>query len=200
MHLNRTRILSALASLALVLGVCATAFAATGTVTGKVTAVPEKYLGDTVVFIKDVPGTYPPTTKNLDQKGMKFSPGILLITKGDTVKFLNHDTVAHNVYSSDFEGYNLGTFQPGEERSYTFQDTTGAYTQLCSIHPEMLGYIFVGQNPFSATVGATGSYTLKDVPAGTYKLSVWNPKLKSADQTITVTAGKPVTADFSLKR
>ena len=143
--------------------------------------------------------TVKPKTLSMDQKNMTFIPHVLVVTKGDTVKFLNHDNVAHNVYSPDNDAYNLGTFKQNEERTHTF-DQEGAYTQLCSIHPEMLGYIFVGQNPYAAPVDAKGHYAIKDVPAGTYQLEVWNPKLKAPAKSVTVAAGQTVTADLSLKR
>lgn len=174
--------------------------AAGGTISGKVEATPAKYLPDTVVYVKSVPGTYPPRTHELDQKGMKFVPHVLAVGQGDTVKFLNHDKVAHNVYSPDGEGYNLGSFKEGQSASYTFKKA-GAYTQLCSIHPEMLGYVFVGQNPYAAAVDAKGHFTIKDVPPGTWQLAVWNgDKLKAPDRTVTVAAGKALTENFSLKR
>jgi plastocyanin len=171
-----------------------------GTISGKVDATPAKYLADTVVYLKSVPGTYPPRTISMDQKGLKFVPIMLAITQGDTVKFLNHDTVAHNVYSPDGEAYNLGTFKPEQEASYTFKKA-GTYSQLCSIHPEMLGYVFVGQNPYSAVVDAKGQYEIKDVPPGTYQLAVWNAdKLKAPDKSVTVAAGKAQQENISIKR
>src|SRR6266568_1181336 len=97
---------------------------------------------------------------------------VLLVAKGDTVKFLNHDTVAHNVYSPDGEAYNLGTFKPNEDRTHVF-DQEGAYTQLCSIHPEMLAFIYVAPNHLAAAVDAKGHYAIKDVPPGTYKLATF---------------------------
>ncbi len=191
---------SRLAVLALGLSaVAGPALAAGGTISGKVEATPPKYLEDTVVYLKDVPGSFPKRTEKMDQKGMKFIPHVLTVTKGDTVDFLNHDNVAHNVYSPDNEGYNLGTFKQNETRSHTF-DKTGTYSQLCSIHPEMLGYIFVGQNPYASAVDAKGHYAIKDVPPGTYQLEVWNAKLKAPAQSVTVASGQTVTKDLALKR
>jgi len=169
-------------------------------ITGKVTASVAKYLGDTVVYLRNVPGNYTPSKAVIDQKGMQFMPRIAAITAGDTVDFGNHDTVGHNVFSPDNEGFNLGTFPPGETRSYTFKKTNVSYSELCSIHPEMLGYIFVGQNPYHAVIDGSGTFTIKNVPAGTYAVAVWNPKLKAADQNVTVTAGAPATVSFSISR
>jgi plastocyanin len=182
-----------------VAGLSGMAFAAGGTVSGKVDATPAKYLEETVVYLKEVPGKHAPGTENMDQKGMKFIPHILTVTLGDSVDFLNHDSVAHNVYSPDNETYNLGSFKPEEKRSYTFK-TAGMYTQLCSIHPEMLGFIFVGQNPYSAVVDKEGSFTIKDVPAGSYTIAVWNSHLKAADKKVTVAEGQSAEVSFSLHR
>ena len=175
------------------------ALAAGGNVTGKVEATPAKYLEDTVVYLKKVPGSHPPRSVEMDQKGMKFIPRILIVTVGDTVKYLNHDSVDHNVFSPDNGGYNLGMFKGGETRTETFKKE-GVYTQLCSIHPEMLAYIFVGENPYAAAVDKTGRFTIKNVPPGTYQIAVWNPKLKADEQSVTVTAGKPAEVNFAIKR
>jgi plastocyanin len=182
-----------------VLTASATTLAADGTVSGKVDVTPAKYLEETVVYLKSVPGTHKPETHAMDQKGMTFIPHILVITEGDTVKFLNHDNVVHNVYSPDNEGYNLGSFKQNEDRSYTFAKT-GVYTQLCSVHPEMLGFIFVNQNPFAAVVDKKGSYVIKNVPPGTYQIAVWNSKLKGPEKSVTVTAGKTADENFTVKR
>jgi plastocyanin len=185
--------------LLLLLGAAAPAAAQTGSVTGKVEATPPKYVAETVVYLKAVPGAFAPKTVTMDQKALAFVPHVLVLTKGDTVKFLNHDTVAHNVYSPDADAYNLGTFKQNEERTHTFAEE-GVYTQLCSIHPEMLGWIFVGQNPFAAAVDAKGTFTIKDVPPGNWKLAVWNSHLKGAEQAVTVVAGRSTEAHVALKR
>ncbi len=170
-----------------------------GTVSGKVDVQPAKYLEETVVYLKSVPGAYKPETLAMDQQGMKFIPHLLVATQGDTVKFLNHDNVVHNVYSPDNEGFNLGSFKQNEDRSYTFSKP-GVYSQLCSVHPEMLGYVFVNQNPYAAAVDKKGVYVLKNVPPGTYQIAVWNSKLKGPEKSVTVIAGKTSEENFTVKR
>ena len=145
------------------------------------------------------PGGHAPRTHQMDQQGLKFSPHLLVITQGDTVRFLNHDAVAHNVYSPDGDAYNLGSFKGGEERTRTFS-TPGAYAQLCSIHPEMLGYVFVTPSPYAAAVDDQGRYELRDVPPGTYQLRVWNAHLPAISRSVTVPAGGKATVDLALHR
>lgn len=196
---TRIGLKSAALALACCAGASGSALAAGGTVAGKVEATPAKYLEETVVYLKGGVGSHAPAPASMDQKGMKFIPHVLAVTKGDTVQFLNHDGVAHNVYSPDNEGYNLGSFKPEESRSYTFK-SAGVYTQLCSIHPEMLGFIFVGENQYAAAVDRAGNFTIKDVPPGTYKIAVWNSHLKAAEKTVTVTAGATSEVSFALQR
>lgn len=185
-------------ALLLVCGRAAVA-AGTGSVAGKVTATPDKYLKDTVVFLREAKGPFAPKTHTMDQKGLEFRPRILTVTVGDTVKFLNSDGVDHNVYSPDDDAYNLGIFPKGQARDHTFT-TAGVYTQLCSVHPEMLAYVFVGQNPYAAPVKKDGTFKIENVPAGTYQLAVWNPKLKAEDASVTVEASKTAQASFALAR
>jgi len=168
-------------------------------IVGKVDTTPAKFLEETVVYLEQVPGAFTPKTASMDQKGMKFIPHVLAITAGDSVKFLNSDGVDHNVYSPDNEGFNLGMIHANATGEYKF-DKAGVYTQLCSVHPEMLAYIFVGQNPFEAVVGKDGKYKIDNVPPGTYRVAIWNAHLKGPSQSVTVAAGKPAEANFSLHR
>lgn len=175
------------------------ALAQGGTVSGKVEATPAKYLDETVVYLEGAKPEATPRTLTMDQRNLRFVPHVLAVAKGDTVKFENHDGVAHNVYSPDGDAYNLGSFKTGETRTHTF-DQAGAYTQLCSIHPEMLGYIYVAPSPYAAAVDAKGHYTIKDVPPGAYKVAIWNSHLKAPPKPVTVAAGKPARVDFAVKR
>jgi len=170
-----------------------------GTVTGQVVVQPAKYQDETVVWLKDVPGPRAPATHELDQKNMKFRPLVLLVVAGDTVTFLNHDGVDHNVYSPDGAAFDLGTFEPGGTRSRAFE-ATGAFTVLCRLHPEMLGYVFVAPSRHAAVVDRKGRFTIGDVPPGTYQLAVWNAHLPGQGQPVTVAAGQAVEVTLSVKR
>ncbi|MCX5746407.1 MAG: hypothetical protein NT062_28350 [Proteobacteria bacterium] len=104
----------------------------------------------------------------------------------------------HNVMSPDAK-YDLGVWGTGQTKDHAFK-TEGVFSQICKLHPEMLAYVFVGQNRFAAQVDDKGAFKIAGLPAGTYELDVWNPKLKSAPQTIKVGADGSATAKFSLTR
>lgn len=192
MSISRSFVIAALLSSSL------PAFA-DGKISGAVDAKPSKYLKDTIVYIKEVPGSkLTPKTFVIDQKGMAFVPHTVLIGVGDTVKFKNGDKFDHNVMSPD-GGYDLGSWGGGSEKEHVFAKP-GVFAQVCKIHPEMLAYVFVGQNRFAAVVDDNGSFTIDAVPAGSYELVVWNPKLKAASQKVTVTDKAATNVKISLAR
>jgi plastocyanin len=183
----------------LILAATASPALADGTITGIVDAKPAKFLKDTIVYVKSIPGAKAdPKVFDIDQKGMEFSPHIVIAAVGDTVKFHNHDNVDHNVMSPD-GGYDLGVWGLGATKEQKFAKA-GVYSQVCKLHPEMLGYVFVGQNRAAAIVDVNGNFTIAGLPAGTYELDVWNPKLKASPQQVMVAADGKATVKFAITR
>jgi plastocyanin len=146
-------------------------------------------------------GNFPAAAKPaaMDQKKMEFSPYVLPVLAGTTVEFKNSDQVNHNVFSPDAEGYNLGTWSPGQSKPHTFT-APGIYTQLCSLHPEMIAYIVVVQNPYYALTKADGTFEIKNVPDGAYQLRVIGKPIKKKDQKkdfpVTVAGTTEITLGF----
>ena len=181
------------------------ASAADGSITGTVKAAGLSTNADAVVFVQQAPGTPAPPAGpvTMDQKQMQFIPHVLPVVSGTTVKFVNSDPTPHNVFSPDFEKYNLGTWPKGQSKDYTFSKCTKfpcAYTQLCRVHPEMEGFVVVLPNPYFAVSDKEGHFEIKGVPAGQYTVAVWHPKLKAQPKPATVEAGKPATVEFTLAK
>jgi plastocyanin len=66
-----------------------------------------------------------------------FSETEVVIAKGDTITFVNNDTVTHNVMSkSPGNEFNIGAQPPGTSAPVTF-DAIGIATIICAIHPQM---------------------------------------------------------------
>lgn len=172
--------------------------AVAGAVSGTVTVAPAAYTEETVVYLEEVPGKRAPRRLTMNQQRMVFVPHVLTITVGDTVVFLNGDSIEHNIFSPDHETYNFGVFGAGQSRSHTFKET-GVYRQLCAFHAEMIAYIFVGQNPYAAAVDKSGRYSIEDVPPGTYRIAAWNSHAKAPEQSVTV-GEERVEVSFTMKR
>jgi len=172
--------------------------ATAGSIEGKVTP------GDSVVYVDVIAGkTFPaPTQKALiDQKGLKFSPQLLVIQVGTTVEFQNDDSVQHNVFWPSVGGnrklsHNLGTWPQGEKRPFKF-DQPGVVPLLCNVHPEMSGYIIVSPTPYFAQTDAGGNYKIANVPDGKYTVVAWHDGVKQAKAVDVAGAGK---ADFAISK
>jgi len=177
--------------------------AAGGTIEGAVTSGGAA-LADAVVYIDKAPGAFAPAgPAKMDQRNMTFTPHVLPVLAGTTVRFLNSDPTQHNVFSPDFEKYNLGTWPQGQTKDQVFAKCAKppcAYVQLCRIHPEMEAYVVVLQNPFFAVTDRDGHYRIENVAPGAYSLGVWAAKGKSPAKPVTVDAGKPARVDFTVGR
>lgn len=189
---------------ALLLSNHATVTAAGTAITGTVKVTGSASNADAVVYIQNATGTFPAAKAvTMDQSKMQFVPHVLPVPAGATVRFLNEDPTAHNVFSPDNEKFNLGTWPQGQTKDYAFTKCAKfpcVYTLLCRVHPEMEGYIVVLQNPFFAVTGKDGHYTIDGVPPGSYTLAVWHAKAKAPGKPVTVQAGAPVTVDFVLAK
>jgi plastocyanin len=182
-----------------VAGLCEAAWA--GDIDGKVTGMN----GHSVVYVDTIAGKTFPAPKEhpvMDQKGLMFSPHIMIVQQGTAVDFLNSDTVQHNVFwtaigADKKAAHNLGTWPKGDKRAFTFAKP-GVVPVLCNVHPDMAGYIIVSPTPYFVETDESGSYKIKDVPDGSYTLAVWHEGAKNQSKPVTVSGGAK--ADFTLTK
>jgi plastocyanin len=145
-----------------------------GEVIGKLA---EPMAGAIVVLEPATPRSVPATTRPaiMDQSGQQFLPGLLLAQAGQTVKFRNSEDVLHNVrvteVATENPVLNVATIPFG---SYDHKfERPGFYTVSCDIHPTMRSHIFVTASPYTTTTEANGSFAVKEVQPGAYKLTLY---------------------------
>lgn len=130
-----------------------------------------------------------------------FAPHVLPILKGTTVEWPNNDDILHNVFScSDAAHFDLGLYKrpyTNQVPSVTFSNA-GRVDVFCSIHTRMSCVVMVLENPWFATSNDKGSYSITNVPAGTYKLKAWHERLPAQSKEVTVTDNGVVRVDFVL--
>jgi plastocyanin len=185
---------------ALFLGLFGAAFA--GDIHGKVSCKGVRDSADAVVYVMAPAGkTFPAPTAHMkiDQINLTFKPHVLPVLVGTTVDFLNSDAVLHNVFSPDScaDKFNLGTWPKGQSKSFQFKKECVA-TLLCKVHPEMEAFVVAVPTPWFAVTKADGTYTIPDVPDGSYTVKVWHPKLKATDKSVTVAGA--TAADFEIAK
>ena len=77
-------------------------------------------------------------------QGLRFSPASVHVAAGQTIEWVNRDSVVHNVTSSDGTAIMSGNFGPGKKFEFTAK-LAGTFTYYCTIHSTtMKGRIVVG--------------------------------------------------------
>jgi carboxypeptidase family protein len=134
----------------------------------------------------------------IDQKNCEFVPHVLLMRAG-AVEILNGDLCAHSmhVFSSANREVNLSVPATMGPSQFTLMRPDQAMVR-CEIHKWMQADVFVAKNPYYALSGAGGAYTLTEVPPGKYQIKVWQEKLGTRTQEVTVETGKTATVTFDL--
>ena len=170
-------------------------------IVGTVEATPAYLSSTAVVWLDDAPkdpargGMH----GRIDNHQMTFSPFVQVITVGGTVQFVNSDPFPHNVFSPDGDKFNMGTINQNSASGARKFDKPGTFTLLCNLHPGMIGYLVVSPSSYFARTDARGHYRIKNVPAGTYKITAWAPRLPTVTQSVTVGEGE-AKMDFELHR
>ncbi len=68
-----------------------------------------------------------------------FDPPALTVKVGDTVTWVNQDSVGHTIKG---DAFNSPLLQQGEKFTFTFA-SKGTFNYICSVHPSMKGTITV---------------------------------------------------------
>lgn len=132
------------------------------------------------------------------QKDANFQPHVLPVVVGTTVRWPNEDDIFHNVFSmSDAKEFDLGYYKKEKVPEVQF-DRVGRVDVFCAIHPKMHCIILVVPNPFFAAVDDKGRFTIKGLPAGTYKVRAWHERIPSQVREVVVPADGDVKIDFTL--
>jgi plastocyanin len=117
---------------------------------------------------------------SVSQHDIQFDPFVLVVPVGSDVSFPNNDKVRHHVYSfSAIKKFQLKLYGHEENRTINF-DKAGVVALGCNIHDQMIAFILVVDTPYAAKTDAAGQVTLRNVPAGAAKLTVWHPYMKTA--------------------
>lgn len=87
-----------------------------------------------------VPKEVAPKKHTVEIKQMRFEPAELTVQKGDTVIWVNHDIVVHDVTEDPGKAWSSAEIQTGEA---WYMVATASTDYFCSIHHVMKGKIVV---------------------------------------------------------
>lgn len=168
-----------------------------------------KPVGDAVVTVLRAIRTAAPApaatshTKTINQVALTFVPYIEVFRPGDKVVFRNSDSTRHHVYSfSTVKAFEF-MLNPGQSSPPLTLEKSGVVAVGCNIHDSMITYLYVTDAPWIAQSTVDGKASFIGLPAGSYTVRVWQPRLRPgkpdmAQSAVLVSSSESRTMDFKL--
>ncbi len=143
----------------------------------------------------------PSTPVTIDQSGCWFRPRVLGIQVGQTLQVINSDPVTHNIHPmaelNRAWNHSQGAGDPPIDRRFVKPEIM--IPVKCNIHSWMHAFIGVLPYPYFAVSADNGSFTIGNLPPGNYTIAVWQEKLGTQEQQITVSPHGSAEANFTFK-
>jgi len=153
--------------------------------------------GDFTLYSFDAPRT--PVT--IDQKGCVYTPHVIALMTGQPLAVLNSDAVTHNIHAFPNANpeWNQSQSPAAAPIEQIFTREEVAIPLKCNVHAFMKAYIAVLGNPYFQVIGRDGSFSLKNVPPGTYTVVAWHELYGATEQSVTIHAKEAKTVTFTFK-
>jgi len=155
-------------------------------------------LSNVVVYLQDIQSGKKNADEMkpvLDQQGCHYLPHTSVVPIHAMLQVKSSDPILHNVHSF-LNGSTVINFAMPPSKGLVLTkklDKAGGMQLKCDVHNFMRGGIFVAENPYWALTGADGSYEIKDVPPGTYKIATWHEEGGPVVDSVTVASAGKVT-------
>lgn len=168
---------------------------------------PNQEVKDAIVYLKDVekgkPWDKPDKTPVIDNVTCRFTPKIQVVPAGN-IRIHNADPVLHNTHgyyrfdSRRRTAFNVALPNKGDQVERALR-RPGITDIECDAHGWMQGWVLVADNPYYATTPADGSFTLANVPPGTYTLETFQHYTGAVETSVTVKPQETVNVTVELK-
>ncbi|HUP20991.1 MAG TPA: carboxypeptidase regulatory-like domain-containing protein [Gemmatimonadota bacterium] len=159
-------------------------------------------LANVYVYVKEgLPDREWPTASEsvtLDQDGCHYIPHVTAIQVGQPLDIVNSDGILHNINTQPTVNRGFNISQPVEMT--TTRDFSAAEVMIpvkCDVHGWMEAYIGVQEHPYAVVSGDDGSFTIENLPAGTYTVEAWHELYGTQTTTVTVAAQETGEATFT---
>ena len=145
-------------------------------------------------------GKSPSTTPAvLDNKDCAFVPRVQTLTVGQALELRNSDPILHDAHAR-VNGYktlfNLG-LPEWSRKTYHFEQPGRVLIDCDVLHTWMRAYVVVTEHPYTAVTDSAGSFSLQEVPPGTYTIRVWHEQLGEQTTQVAVQADRTATLQLS---
>ena len=141
----------------------------------------------------------------ITNKDCYFVPHVMVARKGAEMNVRNDDPLLHNSHfyimkkGKKKNVMNLALPKQGTLlKKKKILKKAGLKPVQCDAHDFMFAYVWSVAHPYAMATGADGNFELTDVPAGSYKLTIWHEALGSKTVDVTVEAGKTTATNLKL--
>lgn len=135
----------------------------------------------------------------LDQVGCRYEPHVVVVPEKGELSVRNSDGLLHNVHTKSIRNRSFNRAMPADVTEFSTKFKRKETVSIaCDVHAWMKAWIIVVPHPYYTVTDETGSFSLKDVPPGTYTLRFWHETLGELEQTVTVKAGEATEAQFNV--
>jgi hypothetical protein len=165
---------------------------------------PDKGVQDAVVYLKNVEKgkalEKPAKKPEINNLKCNFVPRVQAFPVG-TVVVVNSDPVMHNTHA--FHGkqtvFNVALPVKGQRVDKPLTKP-GIVRVECDTHGWMLAWVYAADNPYYAVTRKDGTFSIADVPPGTYTLVAWHEHTGENELPVTVKAKEALEVPVELKK
>ncbi len=143
-----------------------------------------------------------PAQFTYDQKKCAFTPHVMLVRPRAKGAVKNSDKVKHNFHTVSKGVFNVNKSVAAGKTLKVKKNKikkAGKVRVKCDLHKWMGGWWIVPKSPYVALSGGKGSFTISDVPPGTYKVAVWQERLGRQVKEVTIKAGAVTTLNITMQ-
>jgi len=141
----------------------------------------------------------------LDNRGCEFLPRVQVARPLAALEVRNSDPVLHSAHAYLEDGKTafhvaLPHFR---DRTRTQLPQAGLLRIECDVgHTWMRAYILISSSPFSAVTGGEGTFEIRGIPPGRYRLLAWHEAFGKIEREVSLVQGEQLTLtlDFGATR
>ena len=146
----------------------------------------------------------PSTPLVFDQQACRYHPHVFGVQVGQPIEVVNSDATLHNIHATPKTNAEFNTAQPikGMKTTHTFtaKEADVVVPFKCDVHGWMNAYAGVLDHPYFAVSKPDGSFSIPNLPPGSYTLAAWHEKLGTQTLPVTVAAKESkADANFTFK-
>jgi hypothetical protein len=147
----------------------------------------------------------------INQKDCRFVPWVQVVKPGNITIRNSDKGVLHNINTREMINvesgmpvkkviFNFGQPDPGDIEKELKPRRAPFISINCEAHNFMFGFMMAPEHPYAEVVGEDGSFTIKDVPPGSYTVKAWHPRFGLKEGKVTVAAKGAADVNFEFSK